>query len=57
MRANFERFGEITLIDRKPAKDYLIIEYADHLSAKKAVEEMDRIMIDDWELKVEIAWT
>jgi RNA recognition motif-containing protein len=56
VRSNFMRFGEITLIDRKPSKDYLIIEYADHLSAKKAVEEMDRIMIDDWELKVEIAW-
>jgi RNA recognition motif-containing protein len=57
VRSNFLRFGEITLIDRKPAKDYLIIEYADHVAAKKAVEEMDRIVIDDWELKVEIAWT
>jgi RNA recognition motif-containing protein len=57
VKLNFTRFGDISAIDRKPNKDYLIIEFVDHESAKKAVEEMDRIVIDEWELKVEHAWT
>ena len=57
VKLNFTRFGDISAIDRKPKKDYLIIEFVDHESAKKAVEEMDRIVIDEWELKVEHAWT
>jgi RNA recognition motif-containing protein len=57
VRLNFSRFGEVISMDRKPLKDYLIIEFDDHEAAKKAVKEMDRIVIDEWELKVEHAWT
>ena len=56
LHLNFERFGSIKLMDRKKSKEYMIIEYDDHESAQKAVQEMDKIVIDDCEIKVQLAW-
>ena len=56
LRANFERFGKISYIDRRADKDYLIIEYEDAESSRQAIAEMDAIVINDCKVKVQQAW-
>ncbi|CDW79794.1 peptidyl-prolyl cis-trans [Stylonychia lemnae] len=55
VKLNFQRFGEITAFERKKA-DYALLEFKEYENAIEAVQEMDRIMIDDSQLKVNMAW-
>ena len=55
--SNFQRFGTILGIDRKKEKEYALIEFDNQDSAYNAINEMDKIEIDDTEIKVQPAWT
>ena len=56
LRQNFDRFGTILSVDRRVEGDFMLIEYELAESANKAITEMDKIVIDDYPLRVMHAW-